>query len=188
MNSFFLTILTVKIPIEILFWSLENREKFVRSMTVGSISVYNGRAMVIGCAEAGKTTLVKKIKGDRDLTTTSTSGIEIHAHAFKLNSDESTIIGKYYHVLYSRFEGFKSQEICLLGFCLFSVFLKEGNNNSTVFSSSIFSIYRLCYFLFSVIKSLYRGRKRERMFMFDSSDARNIRGKYTRSASFCKRG
>ncbi|XP_078321794.1 uncharacterized protein LOC111112647 [Crassostrea virginica] len=82
----------LKIPQEILYWSLENREKFIRSMNVGNISVFNGRAMVIGCARAGKTTLVKKIKGDEDLTTTSTSGIEIHSHTFKLNSDESTII------------------------------------------------------------------------------------------------
>ena len=104
--KFFLTILTVKIPQEILYWSLENREKFVRSMKVGNISVFNGRAMVIGCARAGKTTLVKKIKGDKDLETTSTSGIEIHSHAFKLSSDESTIIGKYVHVLCSRFPDF----------------------------------------------------------------------------------
>nr|XP_022305922.1 uncharacterized protein LOC111112612 isoform X4 [Crassostrea virginica] len=82
----------LEIPQEILFWSLKNREKFVRSMKVGNIRVFNGRAMVIGCARAGKTTLVKKIKGDKDLTTTSTSGIEIHSHTFKLNSDESTII------------------------------------------------------------------------------------------------
>nr|XP_022305978.1 uncharacterized protein LOC111112629 isoform X7 [Crassostrea virginica] len=82
----------LNIPHEILYWSLENREKFVKSMKAGDISVYNGRAMVIGCAYAGKTTLVKKIKGDSDLETTSTSGIEIHSHAFKLNSDESTII------------------------------------------------------------------------------------------------
>nr|XP_022305939.1 uncharacterized protein LOC111112615 isoform X2 [Crassostrea virginica] len=82
----------LKIPQEILYWSLEDRENFVRSMNVGNMSVFNGRAMVIGCARAGKTTLVKKIKGDSDLETTSTSGIEIHAHMFKLNSDESTII------------------------------------------------------------------------------------------------
>ena len=72
-------------------------------MKAGDISVYNGRAMVIGCARAGKTTLVKKIKGDSDLETTSTSGIEIHSHVFKLNLDESTIIGKYVNVLCSRF-------------------------------------------------------------------------------------
>ena len=82
-------------------------------MKVGSISVYNGRAMVIGCAMAGKTTLVKKIKGDKDLTTTSTSGIEIHYHAFKLNPDESTISGKYFlfHIL-----SFCGVQICLF-FC-----------------------------------------------------------------------
>ena len=118
MNNFFLTILTVNIPHEILNWSLENREKFVRSMKVGNISVYNGRVMVIGCAGAGKTTLVKKIKGDSDLETTSTSGIEIHSHAFKLNSDESTIIGKYVYFLYFRLWGSHIRHF-LLSFCLF---------------------------------------------------------------------
>ena len=67
--------------------------------------MYNGRAMVIGCAMAGKTTLVKKIKGDKDLTTTSTSGIEIHSHAFKLNPDESTISGKYFLFQIRSFSG-----------------------------------------------------------------------------------
>ena len=82
-------------------------------MKDGNISVFNGRAMVIGCARAGKTTLVKKIKGDKDLTTTSTSGIEIHSHTFKLNSDESTIIGKYVHGLYSRFAEFTYETFSL---------------------------------------------------------------------------
>ena len=105
--------MSVEIPQEILYWSLKNREKFVRSMKVGNIRVFNGRAMVIGCARAGKTTLVKKIKGDKDLTTTSTSGIEIHSHTFKLNSDESTIIGKYVHVSYSRFAEFTYETFSL---------------------------------------------------------------------------
>ena len=87
--------MTVKIPTEILYWSQENRKKFVRSMKVGNIPVYNGRAMVIGCAYAGKTTLVKKIKGDKNLQTTSTSGIDVHSHVFKLSSDELTIKGDY---------------------------------------------------------------------------------------------
>ena len=88
-------------------------------MKAGDISVYNGKAMVIGCAYAGKTTLVKKIKGDSDLETTSTSGIEIHSHAFKLNSDESTIIGKYVHFLYYCFTEFTYQTFSVYGFCLF---------------------------------------------------------------------
>ena len=98
-------------------------------MKAGNIPVFNGRAMVIGCARAGKTTLVKKIKGDTDLETTSTSGIEIHSHAFKLTSDESTIIGKYVHDLYSHFTQFTYQTFSLLVFSLyiFSVFLKESN-------------------------------------------------------------
>lgn len=80
---------------EILSWDVENRDKFVTSMKGGRISVYSGRAMVIGCAGAGKTTLVKKLKGeDVEIDPVSTSGIEIHPHVFKLSSDESTITGK----------------------------------------------------------------------------------------------
>ena len=82
-------------------------------MNFGNISVFNGRAMVIGCAGAGKTTLVKKIKGDKDLETTSTSGIEIHTHAFKLNSDDSTFVGKSVHFLFLRFVVYKYQAFSL---------------------------------------------------------------------------
>lgn len=87
--------MTVKIPPEIFYWSLEDRDKFVKSMKIGNISVYNGRGMVIGCARAGKTTLVKKLKGEKDLNTKSTSGIEVHSHLFKLHENESTITGKH---------------------------------------------------------------------------------------------
>ena len=86
----------VSIPQEILHWSLDDRHKFVTSMKDGNISVYNSRGIVIGCARAGKTTLVKKLRGARNLTTESTSGIEIHSHLFKLNADETAIIGKYF--------------------------------------------------------------------------------------------
>ena len=81
---------------EILSWNVENRAKFVTSMKEGRISVWSSRAMVIGCAGAGKTTLVKKLKGeDVEIDPGSTSGIEIHSHVFKLSPDESTITGKY---------------------------------------------------------------------------------------------
>lgn len=74
-------------------WSKQNKSLFVKSMKDGKISVYSGRVMIIGCAEAGKTTLVKKLKGERDLTPESTIGIEIHPHEFKLDEKERTIIG-----------------------------------------------------------------------------------------------
>lgn len=60
-----------------------------------SVTVYSGRGMVIGCAGAGKTTLVKKLKGEKDLRTESTSGIEIHPHVFKLDPNKNTIICKF---------------------------------------------------------------------------------------------
>ena len=147
LNNFCFTILTVNIPHEILYWNLEDRKKFIRSMKAGDISVYNGRAMVIGCAYAGNTTLVKKIKGDSDLETTSTSGIEIHSHAFKLNSDESTVIGKYVHFLYYCFQSSHIKHFLYMAFvCLF---LQEGNSNSHIYSMSNFSINRILT-LFSI--------------------------------------
>lgn len=76
-----------------MLWNKENRVLFVKSMKDGQISVYSGRVMMIGCAEAGKTTLVKKLKGETDLTPESTIGIEIHPHEFKLDEEERTIIG-----------------------------------------------------------------------------------------------
>lgn len=60
-----------------------------------SITVYSGRGMVVGCAGAGKTTLVKKLKGEKNLDTNSTSGIEIHPHVFKLDLNKNTIIRKF---------------------------------------------------------------------------------------------
>lgn len=63
-------------------------------MEKGTIPVYNGRGMVIGCAEAGKTTLVKKLKGEKNPSTTSTIGIDISAYEFKLDAEECTIISK----------------------------------------------------------------------------------------------
>lgn len=58
-NFFF--ILIDKIPQEIFYWKLKDRKTYVKSMKKGKISVYNGRGMVIGCARAGKSTLVKVI-------------------------------------------------------------------------------------------------------------------------------
>lgn len=64
------------------------------------ITVYSGRGMVVGCAGAGKTTLVKKLKGEKNLDTNSTSGIEIHPHVFKLDLNKNTIIRKYISTLH----------------------------------------------------------------------------------------
>jgi GTPase SAR1 family protein len=85
----------VNTPIEILYWSADDINKFVKSMKDGRIRAYSGRGMVIGCAEAGKTTLVKKLRKDKDLETQPTKGIEIHTHVFKLDEEELTIIGTF---------------------------------------------------------------------------------------------
>lgn len=55
----------LKIPAEILLWAKEKRGQFVERMKDESITVYSGRGMVVGCAGAGKTTLIKKLKGEK---------------------------------------------------------------------------------------------------------------------------
>lgn len=46
----------------------EKRGRFVERMKDESITVYSGRGMVVGCAGAGKTTLVKKLKEKKTYT------------------------------------------------------------------------------------------------------------------------
>ena len=120
--------------------------------------------MVIGCAYAGKTTLVKKIKGDRNLETKSTSGIEIHAHAFKLNSDESTIIGKNVFFLYFRSAGFKYQTFYLFSFCsiIFLFFFKSGPSKYCIFSSSILSVNRFLDIVFILLSKVSTDEEKEK--------------------------
>lgn len=65
-----------------------------------SITIYGGRGMVLGCAGAGKTTLIKKLKGEKNLDTKSTSGIEIHPDVFKLDLNKNTIIRKFISTLH----------------------------------------------------------------------------------------
>nr|XP_022291998.1 uncharacterized protein LOC111103214 isoform X2 [Crassostrea virginica] len=87
----------VKISQEILNWNRKERGKFVKCMKKGNSPFYNGRGMVIGCAEAGKSTLVKKLRGEKDLNTKSISRIRVHSHLFKLNENESTITDEEMH-------------------------------------------------------------------------------------------
>ena len=78
--------------------NLKDRGNFVKSMQSGSNSVYIGRGMVIGCAQAGKSTLVKKLKGEKDLDTMSLKRIGVHSHLLKLSENESTITGKHFQL------------------------------------------------------------------------------------------
>ncbi|XP_061192622.1 uncharacterized protein LOC133200822 [Saccostrea echinata] len=62
-----------------------DRETFVRDIQTGGVQVFHGQGTVVGWARAGKTTLIKKLKGERDLTTVQTKSLEIHPNVFKVD-------------------------------------------------------------------------------------------------------
>ncbi|XP_061181152.1 uncharacterized protein LOC133189767 [Saccostrea echinata] len=75
----------LKIPEEVLLMGKNDRENFVRDLKIGGTQVFHGQGMLVGWAGAGKTTLIKKLKGDRDLTTTQTKSLEIQQNLFKMD-------------------------------------------------------------------------------------------------------
>ncbi|XP_055999077.1 uncharacterized protein LOC125656784 isoform X1 [Ostrea edulis] len=83
-------ILTV--PVEVLGMPKEDIETFIRNYKKGSTKVYCGRGMVVGCFEAGKTTLVKKLKGeDVSHPPESTRGLDVHTDIFTVDQDETVL-------------------------------------------------------------------------------------------------
>jgi GTPase SAR1 family protein len=70
-------------------------ETFVKNYKKGSTKVYCGRGMVVGCFGAGKTTLVKKLKGeDVSHPPESTRGLEVHTNIFVVDEEKNTLTGK----------------------------------------------------------------------------------------------
>ncbi|XP_056007869.1 uncharacterized protein LOC125664362 isoform X7 [Ostrea edulis] len=85
----------LNVPVEVLGMGKEEIETFVRNYKKGSTKVYCGRGMVVGCFGAGKTTLVKKLKGeDVSLPPESTRGLEVHTDIFTVNQNE-TVLADY---------------------------------------------------------------------------------------------
>ncbi|XP_056007879.1 serine/threonine-protein phosphatase 6 regulatory ankyrin repeat subunit C-like isoform X10 [Ostrea edulis] len=82
----------LNVPVEVLGMGKEEIETFVRNYKKGSTKVYCGRGMVVGCFGAGKTTLVKKLKGeDVSLPPESTRGLEVHTDIFTVNQNETVL-------------------------------------------------------------------------------------------------
>jgi hypothetical protein len=75
--------------------SKEEIETFVKNYKNGSTKVYCGRGMVVGCFEAGKTTLVKKLKGeDASHPPESTRGLDVHSYIFIVDENERSLAGR----------------------------------------------------------------------------------------------
>ncbi|XP_056015017.1 uncharacterized protein LOC125676215 isoform X3 [Ostrea edulis] len=84
----------LEVPMEILDWDQEARERYVEYAKRGTQTVHHARGMIVGCAEAGKTTLLKRLLGcsDADIRgVTSTEGLEVHEEIFQICEKTKTL-------------------------------------------------------------------------------------------------
>ncbi|XP_062577856.1 uncharacterized protein LOC134239716 [Saccostrea cucullata] len=92
------------IPMEILTWNLNARERFVESLRHGRVEMFRARGMIVGCAGAGKTTLLRKLQRrhtEDNQPTETTVGLEVHEDLFEIkdgtlydfidNAEESSV-------------------------------------------------------------------------------------------------
>ncbi|XP_061194745.1 leucine-rich repeat serine/threonine-protein kinase 2-like [Saccostrea echinata] len=78
----------LRIPKEVLEWDDERRERFVQELKDGKVRVHRARIIIVGCAGAGKTTLVERLKhpnNDEMPTTTTTVGLDVHRNVFHVD-------------------------------------------------------------------------------------------------------
>lgn len=64
----------------------------------GSIEMFRARAMIVGCAGAGKTTILRRLQRKKDVTThtETTIGLEVHGDIFEINADNLEGNFKFY--------------------------------------------------------------------------------------------
>ncbi|XP_062586414.1 probable serine/threonine-protein kinase pats1 [Saccostrea cucullata] len=75
------------VPIEVLKWDQEARERYVEYAKRGTQTVHHARGMIVGCAGAGKTTLLKRLLGcseEEIKEVKSTEGLEVHEEIFDI--------------------------------------------------------------------------------------------------------
>lgn len=81
----------MRIPLEVMSWSDEARRRFVDNFRKGSIEMFRARGMIVGCAGAGKTTILRRLQRnqteDLDTNTKTTIGLEVHNDIFEIVSD-----------------------------------------------------------------------------------------------------
>ncbi|XP_061193243.1 uncharacterized protein LOC133201456 [Saccostrea echinata] len=83
----------LKVPEEILQWDQEAREQYVECAMRGIHTVHHARGMIVGCAQAGKTTLLKRLIGcsKREiLNITPTEGLEVHEKILEICEENDT--------------------------------------------------------------------------------------------------
>ncbi|XP_062608911.1 probable serine/threonine-protein kinase pats1, partial [Saccostrea cucullata] len=75
------------VPLEVLRWDQEARERYVEYAKRGTQTVHHARGMIVGCAGAGKTTLLKRLlrcSEEEIKEVKSTEGLEVHEEIFEL--------------------------------------------------------------------------------------------------------
>ncbi|XP_062600088.1 uncharacterized protein LOC134261693 [Saccostrea cucullata] len=75
----------LRIPEEVIGWNVKRKQRFIQELKHGKARIHRARVIVVGCAGAGKTTLVERLKHpDRDEmpTTTTTIGLDVHKNVF----------------------------------------------------------------------------------------------------------
>ncbi|XP_061177530.1 probable serine/threonine-protein kinase pats1 [Saccostrea echinata] len=82
---------TLNIPREILNWDYDARCRYVECAKKGTQTIHRARAMIVGCAGAGKNTLLKRLE-KRSLEelkqVKSTVGLEVHEDIFEILEDK----------------------------------------------------------------------------------------------------
>jgi replication-associated recombination protein RarA len=83
---------------------LKNKSELQRHLKERSITIHHAIGILVGCAEAGKTTLLRRLLGqtqDEVEDTESTRGLEVHRHIFNIKN--GNLEGKSTYVFNSLF-------------------------------------------------------------------------------------
>ncbi|MES1921053.1 hypothetical protein MHBO_002651 [Bonamia ostreae] len=76
---------------EVLNWGKDGIERFTAYLNFGKEPVYHTSGMIVGCAGAGKTTLINRLQDcslGEILKVKTTKGIEVHPAIFKVNNKQ----------------------------------------------------------------------------------------------------
>lgn len=92
-------LLSVQIPEEILQWGYEARTRFLENLKRGSSPMYRARCLIVGCAGAGKTTVLHNLRRNSRVARTDTEGtigMEVYEDVFDIGEigEHSTLLGK----------------------------------------------------------------------------------------------
>lgn len=86
----------MNVPNEVLFWNKSKRADYSEKLKKGTIKIFHARGMIVGCEEAGKTTLLRRLHRKRgvsvDEVVEKTVGIKVHDDIFEIKGE--SLVGK----------------------------------------------------------------------------------------------